>query len=62
MVHALVCVCVCVCVCVDVICHTFFSVQLKKVYKDNPGGMEAHEDLARMREHAFSEVQGETQL
>ena len=31
-------------------------LQLKKVYKDDLAGLEAHEDLARMREYAMGEV------
>ena len=30
--------------------------QLQKVYKDDMGGIEAQEDMARMREHALAEV------
>lgn len=32
------------------------SLQLKKVYKDDMAGLEAHEDMARMREYAMEEV------
>lgn len=32
------------------------SLQLKKVYKDDMAGLEANEDMARMREYAMEEV------
>ena len=32
------------------------SLQVKKAYGKDIGGMEAHEEMARMREHAMSEV------
>lgn len=31
-------------------------LQLKKVYKDDMAGLEANEDMARMREYAMGEV------
>jgi len=34
----------------------FLLLQLRKVYGDDMGGMEAREDLARMREHVVKEV------
>ena len=36
--------------------EALFYSELKKVYKDDMDGTEAHEDLARMREYAMSEV------
>ncbi len=36
--------------------ESLFYSELKKVYKDDMDGMEAHEDMARMREYAMSEV------
>ena len=43
-------------------CGCGLCVQLQKVYKDDMGGIEAQEDLARMREHALSEVSYRTGL
>lgn len=36
-----------------------YSPQIRKAYPDG-GGMEAHEEMARMREHAMEEVSCDT--
>lgn len=36
--------------------ESLFYTELRKVYGDDMGGMEAHEDLARMREHVIREM------